>query len=232
MSDVNDVDDKRVEAAARSICMGCEENPDHAGDARGNEFRWQDYRDTAIAAIRAADAVRPPQAVQGGEAAVYCHVYEYDSPLGMHKALYPKQWNGKLPDRTVPLYVHPAPAPAAVPAGYALVPVEPTPEMLETIFRNERDPRRAWAETLAVVVSPPPSTERDEAMRKDAERLDYLIKQPDDGPTLVVWKQDYKSAPFTTLRACGSINVTGHFEDVRSVIDAAMAAAPAPGNGS
>lgn len=77
-----------------------------------------------------------------------------------------------------------------------------------------------------LAASPPPSTERDEAMRKDAERLDYLIRQPDDGPTLVVWKQDYKSEPFTTLRACGSINVTGHFDDVRAAIDAALAAAP------
>lgn len=63
-----------------------------------------------------------------------------------------------------------------------------------------------------------------DALRMDAERLDYLITQPDDGPALIVWKQDYKNEPFTTLRACGSINVTGHFEDVRDAIDAALAA--------
>jgi len=40
-----------VEAVARAICVACEENPDHQGDARGNEFRWQDYRAPALAAI-------------------------------------------------------------------------------------------------------------------------------------------------------------------------------------
>lgn len=52
-----------VEAVARAICVACEENPDHQGDARGNEFRWQDYRDTALAAISAftaAAAAQPP----------------------------------------------------------------------------------------------------------------------------------------------------------------------------
>lgn len=45
-----------VEAVARAICVACEENPDHEGDARGNDFRWQDYRDAALAAISAIDA--------------------------------------------------------------------------------------------------------------------------------------------------------------------------------
>src|SRR5690606_17844424 len=47
-----------VEAVARAICVACEENPDHQGDARGNEFRWQDYRDTALAAINALTAAQ------------------------------------------------------------------------------------------------------------------------------------------------------------------------------
>lgn len=42
-----------VEHVARVICEGCEENPDHKGDARGNEYRWQDYVDVAVAAITA-----------------------------------------------------------------------------------------------------------------------------------------------------------------------------------
>lgn len=42
-----------VEAVARAICVACEENPDRQGDASGNEFRWQDYRDAALAAISA-----------------------------------------------------------------------------------------------------------------------------------------------------------------------------------
>jgi len=41
----------QIEAVARAICLSCEENPDHQGDARGNKFRWQDYKDTAKAAI-------------------------------------------------------------------------------------------------------------------------------------------------------------------------------------
>lgn len=41
--------DAQREAVARAICSACDENPDHAGDAAGNPFRWQDY-------LRAADA--------------------------------------------------------------------------------------------------------------------------------------------------------------------------------
>lgn len=41
------------EAVARAICMACEENPDHAGDCRGNERRWQDYLPCADAAVAA-----------------------------------------------------------------------------------------------------------------------------------------------------------------------------------
>jgi hypothetical protein len=35
--------DQKLEAIARAICVGVEEEPDHVGDAQGNEFRWQDY---------------------------------------------------------------------------------------------------------------------------------------------------------------------------------------------
>jgi len=42
-----------IEQVARAICMACEENPDHIGDARGNEKRWQDYIPVAEAAIEA-----------------------------------------------------------------------------------------------------------------------------------------------------------------------------------
>ena len=49
-----------LEAVARAICVACEENPDHQGDARGNEFRWQDYRDVALAAINAFSAAQQP----------------------------------------------------------------------------------------------------------------------------------------------------------------------------
>lgn len=47
-----DVEARRM-AVARAICIACEEVPDHAGDARGNAFRWQDYLPAADAAIAA-----------------------------------------------------------------------------------------------------------------------------------------------------------------------------------
>jgi hypothetical protein len=39
---------------AKAICRACDENPAHRGDARGNEFRWQDYLPAAEAALAAA----------------------------------------------------------------------------------------------------------------------------------------------------------------------------------
>ncbi len=43
--------DAQREAVARAICVACDENPDHIGDARGNACRWQDYLRAADAAI-------------------------------------------------------------------------------------------------------------------------------------------------------------------------------------
>ncbi|AOI92077.1 hypothetical protein WS57_25535 [Burkholderia pseudomultivorans] len=43
---------------------------------------------------------------------------------------------------------------AAIPAGYALVPIEPTPEILTAIWQNERDSRRAWECAIATVHQP------------------------------------------------------------------------------
>lgn len=48
-------------AVARTICSRCGENPDHRGDARGNQYRWQDYleiADAAIQTVRAYDQLR------------------------------------------------------------------------------------------------------------------------------------------------------------------------------
>lgn len=50
---------KRI-AVARAICAACGETPEHAGDAGGNQFRWQDYlgiADAAIAAMSDDDAL-------------------------------------------------------------------------------------------------------------------------------------------------------------------------------
>lgn len=44
------------ERVARAICSACGENPDHIGDARGNQHRWQDYLPVADAAIAAMAA--------------------------------------------------------------------------------------------------------------------------------------------------------------------------------
>lgn len=41
----------KIERVARVICSECEDNPDHKGDARGNDYRWQDYIEVAKAAI-------------------------------------------------------------------------------------------------------------------------------------------------------------------------------------
>lgn len=57
-------DARQVDRVARAICVACGEDPDHSGDCRGNDFRWQDYREAAIAAIR---AVRDVEEGQGDE---------------------------------------------------------------------------------------------------------------------------------------------------------------------
>ncbi|HHP5493902.1 TPA: hypothetical protein ACSCYS_004309 [Aeromonas veronii] len=51
--EIDSVSPAKLEAVARAICSGCEENPDHKGDARGNKHRWQDYLHIARAAIAA-----------------------------------------------------------------------------------------------------------------------------------------------------------------------------------
>lgn len=48
-----EVTDAQRDAVARAICIACEEGPDFPGEASGNEFRWQDYRDVADAVIQA-----------------------------------------------------------------------------------------------------------------------------------------------------------------------------------
>ena len=48
--------DEIRDGVARAICEACGENPDHPGDCRGNEFRWQDYRIIAQSAIDAYEA--------------------------------------------------------------------------------------------------------------------------------------------------------------------------------
>ena len=56
MSIIEQYNHVKLDRVARAICEACGEEPDHSGDARGNEFRWQDYREIAKAAIDAYDA--------------------------------------------------------------------------------------------------------------------------------------------------------------------------------
>jgi hypothetical protein len=37
----------------------------------------------------------------------YCYVYEYDSPHGLHREFYPREYNGMKPTRTVQVYAAP-----------------------------------------------------------------------------------------------------------------------------
>ncbi len=47
------------EAAARAACEVCGDNPDHKGDARGNDYRWQDYLDVVDAVLAASHRQQP-----------------------------------------------------------------------------------------------------------------------------------------------------------------------------
>ncbi|MBN2865608.1 MAG: hypothetical protein JXK16_06330, partial [Thiotrichales bacterium] len=47
--------DEKLEEMARAICIGAGKDPEHAGEATGNEFLWQDYLLVAEKALEAAD---------------------------------------------------------------------------------------------------------------------------------------------------------------------------------
>lgn len=48
------MDKELIESVAKAICAACDEDPMHPGDCRGNDYRWQDYREPALAALQAA----------------------------------------------------------------------------------------------------------------------------------------------------------------------------------
>lgn len=117
--DMTESDRERMESAAnrmtepRWYCLSREGMATLCTDKADAEM-------TAINADELYPRAGPHRAVQLVEAAPqpqqaepYCYVYEYDSPLGLHRALYPNQRNGKLL-RTVPVYTHQAPAPQPV----------------------------------------------------------------------------------------------------------------------
>jgi hypothetical protein len=61
--------------------------------------RASDSADRAEIALRAALAQE--------EQEPYCYIYEYDTPSGLQREFYSREYIGRKPDRTVPLYTHP-----------------------------------------------------------------------------------------------------------------------------
>ncbi|MMZ68637.1 hypothetical protein D1872_313460 [compost metagenome] len=43
----------RLRAIAVALCVRCGERPEHLGDARGNQYRWQDYVPVAETVVKA-----------------------------------------------------------------------------------------------------------------------------------------------------------------------------------
>lgn len=61
-----------------------------------------------------------------------------------------------------------------------------------------------------------------EALRKDAERYRWLMRSNiDAGAFVFSWKNEGRD-PFTSIRASGTTNVAGLFDDTGEAIDAAM----------
>lgn len=63
----------------------------------------------------------------------------------------------------------------AIPAGYALVPIEPTPEILTAIWQNERDSRRAWERAIATVQQPAQADARVGLTGEQRDAIDFVI---------------------------------------------------------
>lgn len=72
---------------------------EQALEALGSSLYPQPRQMAAIAALKAAleSPVQEP----------YCYVYEYDSPHGLHREFYPREYNGMKPTRTVQVYTAP-----------------------------------------------------------------------------------------------------------------------------
>ncbi|WP_027810115.1 hypothetical protein [Burkholderia cenocepacia] len=72
---------------------------------------------------------------------------------------------------------------ASIPAGWKLVPIEPTPEILAAIWQNERDSRRAWERAIATVPQPAqadaPAEARELPMMRNAFRVTEISGDPD-----------------------------------------------------
>jgi hypothetical protein len=65
------------------------------------------FIDEGIHATRQPLYTSPPQRPAEPVQEPYCHVYEYDDVFGLHREFYPREYNGRKPDRTVPLFTAP-----------------------------------------------------------------------------------------------------------------------------
>ena len=122
--------------------------------------------DKAIETLRAA-LQQPATATACGipgmtkTACPYCgqgFAFEHEQPATGEPVWFHKHWgddddifyrpDDNIPPGSVPLYTHPAPD---VPEGYALVPIEPTAEMLQAALKVATPGalRAAWARMLA-----------------------------------------------------------------------------------
>ncbi|AZQ55981.1 Lar family restriction alleviation protein [Burkholderia cenocepacia] len=81
-------------------------------------------------------------------------IYQVPEGCGTWSDVSPELFEQSSPARRRVVYATPQPAPAAIPAGWNLVPIDPTPEILMAIWQNERDARRAWERALAAVPQP------------------------------------------------------------------------------
>jgi hypothetical protein len=90
-------------AGSASMCW---EHVDCAGTFQSTQAA--EFVAAAIAEIRQRmNDATPQQPAPEPVAQPYCYVYEYDGVFGLHREFYPREYNGRKPDRTVPLFAAP-----------------------------------------------------------------------------------------------------------------------------
>ena len=77
----------------------------------------------------------------------YCYVYEYDGVFGLHREFYPRVYNGREPDRSVPLYTAPPQQPAPEPVAW--IHTDPDKPRVKFLEWGEDEPgyRGRWIKT-------------------------------------------------------------------------------------
>ena len=120
-----------------------------------------------------------PQAEAVPVAQPYCYVYEYDGVFGLHREFYPREWNGRKPDRTIPLYLHP-PTQASQPQAEAVPVVQVeivVPHLRSIVVKHILGaPLPKVGDHL--YTTPPTQASQPQAVdAEDAARLDWLDAQ-------------------------------------------------------